>query len=264
MVVKNMQLSSSSAIQKISKLSSFRRLKTQTKGSKYGNGRNHSGQITVWHRGGGHKRAYRSIGWSLQGVVQGLEYDPNRTSKILRIFQPDTHSHRYILEVKNLGVGNLVRSFAHAKLDLGHQNHLQNLLQGSILHNLGKKKGNLGQYLRAPGTYGQLINHQKIYTRIKLRSGVHRLFLKSATATLGSVGSENWKLIEVGSAGRSRHLGRRPHVRGVAINPIDHPHGGGEGRTSGGRPSVTPWGKPTKGQPTKKRFSPLEIAPNKK
>lgn len=245
------------------KLSFFQPLKSFTKGYKYGNGRNRQGQITVRHRGGGSKRSYRWMSWGSQGVIQGLEYDPNRFSKILRIFQPDTHTHGYMLEVKDLEAGSLVKSFSRAGFDLGHQNFLKNHLQGAILHNIGKNKWNLGQYIRAPGTFGQLINQQGSYTRVKLSSGTHRLFLKSSSATLGSVGSEEWKLERIGSAGRSRHFGRRPKVRGVAINPVDHPHGGGEGRTSGGRPSVTPWGKPTKGQPTKKRVSFFEISSKK-
>jgi large subunit ribosomal protein L2 len=238
-------------------------LKSQSLGFSYGKGRNHSGKITAWHRGKGHKRLYRNIDFNRQisnGLVEGFEYDPNRTSWIIRLFNPDKLKHHYILGVKSLKRGNLVFSHLKEKIRQGNSILLQDLPSGFVIHNLSSGPSKKGQYLRAAGTYGQLILKTSKYARIKLRSGEHRLFPLQAHASLGSVCNEDSKFKNLGKAGRNRWLGRRPIVRGVAINPVDHPHGGGEGKTSGGRPSVTPWGKPTKGQPTVKSYSYLRIS----
>lgn len=229
------------------------RIKKKCVPNKNSSGRNHSGQITVRHRGAGVKHAYRilDIDHKLSnGLVQGYEYDPNRNPNISRLFNPDTHSHIYTLGVKDVSRGKVLRSYNAAKLQDGHSLCLSSIPAGYVLHNLSTSKEKKGQYLRSAGAYGQLLQKANNYARIKLRSGEHKLFSLMGTATLGSVCDEGYRQINHGKAGRRRYLGFRPRVRGVAINPVDHPHGGGEGKTSGGRPSVTPWGKPTKGQPT--------------
>lgn len=227
-------------------------LKTYTKGliSKFG--RNNQGRICVGHRGGGHKSKYRSLAHNSQGFIEGLEYDPYRTTILNRVFQPDTHTHKYTSQIKGIKSETTFRSFTKIKLRVGHQHLLKTIGQGWILHKVSTHIHKVSQYLRAAGTYGQWINNQGLYSRLKLISGIHRLFPITGCAILGRSGNEDHHLLSYGNAGRIRHLGWRPKVRGVAINPVDHPHGGGEGRTSGGRPSVTPWGKPTKGQPTRK------------
>lgn len=238
-------------------------LKSRSCGYLFGSGRNNSGQITAWHRGNGHKRLYRKVDFSRQiehGLVEGFEYDPNRTPGIIRIFNPDTLRHNYILGVKSLTYGSLIAPKLKEKIRDGHSFTLQDLPSGFVIHNLSSGPNKKGQYLRAAGVYGQLVAKTKTHARIKLRSGEHRLFSLKSYATLGSVTNEESKFTNLGKAGRNRWYGRRPHVRGVAINPVDHPHGGGEGRTSGGRPSVTPWGKPTKGQPTVKTYNLLRMS----
>jgi large subunit ribosomal protein L2 len=244
-------------------------LKSLTSGYLFGNGRNHSGQITSWHRGGGHKRLYRNIDFYRKkdgiGLVEGIEYDPNRSSLIIRVFNPDIHIHSYLLGVKGLKTGDLVRNYSIVRIKIGNHLYLKDLPSGFVIHNLSSIINKKAQYLRAAGTYGQLIGKTSCHARIKLRSGEHRLFPLNASATLGPVSNEDSKFTNIGKAGRNRWYGIRPHVRGVAINPVDHPHGGGEGRTSGGRPSVTPWGKPTKGQPTiSKMVNPLRLVLRKK
>lgn len=234
-------------------------LKSLTCGYLFGTGRNNTGHITSWQKGGGHKRLYRKIDFfskERQGLIEGLEYDPNRTSWIIRLFNPDKHSHSYILGVKGLNSGDLINK---NKIKDGSFIILKDLPSGFVIHNLSTGLNKKAQYLRAAGTYGQLITKTSQYARIKLRSGEHRLFSLNAQASIGIVSNEDSKFVKLGKAGRNRWYGVRPHVRGVAINPVDHPHGGGEGRTSGGRPSVTPWGKPTKGQPTCHRFNSLRV-----
>lgn len=230
-------------------------------------GRNHSGKITLRHRGGGHTKHYRKLDFSRKkaiGVVEGFEHDPYRKAWIQRTFHPDKHQHNYMLGVQDLKVGNIVRNFKKAKLKSGHHQLLKNIPLGYVVHNISATPNKEGQYLRAAGTYGQVLQKTKTHARIKLRSGEHRLFSLKASASLGAVSCEDAKLVKYGKAGRKRWMGFRPSVRGVAINPVDHPHGGGEGKTSGGRPSVTPWGKPTKGQPTVKKHQPLRLIHRKK
>lgn len=232
------------------------RLKKKCCPNKTNAGRNHSGQITVRHRGGGVKHAYRLLDIDHKqsnGLVQGYEYDPNRNPNISRLFNPDTHFHNYVLGAKDVGRGKILRSFGGAKLQDGHSLSLASIPAGYILHNLSTSKEKQGQYLRSAGAYGQLLQKANNSARVKLRSGEHKLFSLLGSATLGSVCEEGYRHTNFGKAGRKRYLGFRPSVRGVAINPVDHPHGGGEGKTSGGRVSVTPWGKPTKGQPTVKK-----------
>jgi large subunit ribosomal protein L2 len=230
-------------------------------------GRNHSGQITLSHRGGGHSKHYRCVDFSRSeafGLVVGIEHDPYRKAWIQRTFNPDKHKHKYILGVKDLIAGNIVRNLQNARLKRGHHHFLSSIPLGYVVHNLSTSINKSGQYLRAAGTYGQVLQKTKTHARIKLRSGEHRLFSLKASASLGAVSCEDAKLVKYGKAGRKRWMGFRPSVRGVAMNPVDHPHGGGEGKTSGGRPSVTPWGKPTKGQPSVKKYNPLRLVHRKK
>jgi len=257
-------------LNRISLLKKCKHVKSLVSGHLSKKGRNNSGQITCWHKGGGHKRLYRHVDFLRKkswGLVEGFEYDPYRNSWINRLFNPDIHFYSYILGIKGLKTGDYLKDFydtnnkIHTKVKIGSHLYLKDLPSGFVIHNLSSNLNKKGQYLRAAGAYGQLITKTSNYARIKLRSGEHRLFPLSAAASLGSVCNEDYKFTKLGKAGRNRWYGRRPIVRGVAINPVDHPHGGGEGRTSGGRPSVTPWGKPTKGQPTKNKscFSPLRV-----
>ena len=238
-------------------------LKSCVCGYFFGNGRNNHGRITSMHRGGGHSRLYRKINFSRSfggGLVISLEYDPNRNPWISRLFHPDQLNHSYILGVKNLNVGNCVRNFDKERFRLGYHTLLKNVPSGFVIHNLSSNPNKKGQYLRSSGAYGILVQKTDFHARIKLRSGEHRLFPLNASATLGIVCNEDSKFVNIGKAGRNRWKGIRPRVRGVAINPVDHPHGGGEGKTSGGQPSVTPWGKPTKGQPTVHTYNSLRIS----
>lgn len=233
-------------------------LKSRTKSWNFSNGRNNKGRITAWHRGGGHNKLYRRIDTQrifTNGIVVGLEYDPNRTAFLARVFNPDTKKNNYILAPTQIKRGDIIRSNSgHLKNtynDNGHSQKLRYINTGRTLYNLSLKPNGHGQVLRAPGAYGKLIKKTQNKAEIKLKSGHSRWFDINTIATLGIVSNSEKRFNSLKKAGHSRWLGRRPIVRGVAMNPIDHPHGGGEGKTSGGRPSVTPWGKPTKGKPTK-------------
>lgn len=243
-------------LNKCNLLQNTKPLKKFTKGISFGNGRNHHGHITNWRKGGGHSRLYRSVNFLRNtnsfGLVEGTEYDPNRSANIMRIFNPDFHAHSYVLAIKNLRRGYCIRNYFSSKI--GNHLLLKDAPTGFVINNLSKGYQQKGTYLRAAGVYGQIIFKTQYLAKIKLRSGEHRIFPVKASATLGILGNENLKFIKLGKAGRNRWLGVKPSVRGVAINPVDHPHGGGEGKTSGGRPSVTPWGKPTKNQPTRKKI----------
>ena len=230
-------------------------------------GRNHKGQITAYHRGGGHKKLYRYVDFQrldTYGIVEAIEYGPFPTAYLARIYNNKEKKHSYILTPKNLCIVSLVRSGSEAEIKLGHALPLSRIPVGSLLHNLSISEGKRGQYCRAAGTYAQLIQKTKNFARVRLVSGEQRLITLNSYASLGVVSNENLSLNTVGKAGRNRWYGRRPHVRGVAMNPIDHPHGGGEGKTSGGRPSVTPWGKPTKGPKTSRSRNSLILVPRKK
>ena len=241
-------------------------LKTLTKGYQFGHGRNHHGHITNWNKGKGHFRLYRNVdffrNFNSFGIVEGLEYDPNRTARIIRVFNPDLHKHSYTLAVKTLKRGDFVRNYFSSQI--GNHIYLKDVPTGFVINNLSIGYHKIGKYIRAAGAYGQIIYKTQYVARIKLKSGEHRIFSVIASATLGNIGNENSKFIKLGKAGRNRWYNVKPTVRGVAINPVDHPHGGGEGRTSGGRPSVTPWGKPTKNQPTLKKINPLRVELKKK
>ncbi len=219
-------------------------------------GRGASGRIAVRFRGGGAKRLYRLVDfkrrkWGVPAVVERLEYDPNRTAFIALISYQDGEK-AYILAPQRLKAGDTV--IADAKVDVkpGNAMPLRAMPIGTIIHNVELKPLKGGQLARSAGAYAQLVGRDAGYAQIRLTSGELRMVLDTCMATVGAVSNQDHMNESLGKAGRSRHMGRRPHVRGVAMNPIDHPHGGGEGRTSGGRNPVTPWGQPTKGRKTRK------------
>ena len=229
-------------------------IKSLIKGFQRSKGRNNQGKITISHRGGGHKRLYRKISFNqdnLQGVVESIEYDPNRSSFISLI--KTEKGFKYILTPEGLKKGDLIQSGKEAPIEKGNTLSLKNIPLGSNIYNIGLKPKSGGQLIRSAGTFGQLVQKGEKYAKIRLKSGNQRLIPLKCLATIGSVSNINHKNKKLGKAGRSRWLNRRPHVRGVAMNPVDHPHGGGEGKTSGGRPSVTPKGIITKGKPTRKK-----------
>lgn len=222
-------------------------------------GRNNNGHMTSRHRGGGHKRRYRIVDFRRDKIgvpanVRTLEYDPVRTARIALLVYADGEK-RYILAPDGLEVGHTVVSSAHADIKPGNCLKLRYIPLGTIVHNVELRPGKGGQMVRSAGVGAQLMAREGRYATLRLPSGEFRKVLIECRATIGSVGNAEHLNIKIGKAGRSRWLGRRPHVRGVAMNPVDHPHGGGEGRTSGGRHPVTPWGFPTKGKPTRKNKS---------
>lgn len=232
-------------------------IKSQTKFWKSSTGRNNKGRITAWHRGGGHTKLYRTIDLkrkNTQGIIIGLEYDPNRSAFLARVFNPDTRKHNYIIAPTNVKKGDVIRSNSkRSGVQNGHSKSLRNIMTGSFIHNLSISVGGDAQILRSPGAYGVILKRTKNLAKVKLKSGQSRWFDIRTIATNGIVSNTDSRFKKLRKAGQSRWLGHRPIVRGVAMNPVDHPHGGGEGKTSGGRPSVTPWGKPTKG-PSTRRF----------
>nr|AZJ13612.1 ribosomal protein L2 [Endarachne binghamiae] len=231
-------------------------LKLLTKYHKSSTGRNNKGRITAWHKGGGHPKLYRKIDLKrkyTQGIVVGLEYDPNRSAFLARIFNPDTKNHAYIIAPSEIKRGDVIRSNSTRNgFQNGHSKTLQYIMTGTLIHNLSTLPEQDAKILRAPGACGLILKRTKNLAKVRLRSGQYRWFNIKTIATNGVVSNPNFRFNKLYKAGQSRWLGRRPTVRGVAMNPIDHPHGGGEGKTSGGRPSVTPWGKPTKGKFTKR------------
>jgi large subunit ribosomal protein L2 len=218
-------------------------------------GRNSKGRITIWFRGGGHKRHYRVIDFRRDKVdvparVAALEYDPNRSARIALLHYRDGEK-RYILAPDGMKVGQTVLAGAGADILPGNALPIKMIPAGTMIHNLELRKGKGGQLVRSAGAAAQLVAKEGDYAQVKLPSGEVRKVHADCVATVGQVGNLDHKNVSFGKAGRTRWLGRKPHNRGVAMNPIDHPHGGGEGRTSGGRHPVTPWGKPTKGAKTR-------------
>lgn len=218
-------------------------------------GRNNLGRITSRHIGGGHRQKYRIIDFrrnklEIPAKVASIEYDPNRSSRIALLHYTDGEK-RYILAPLDLKVGDTVVSSASADIKPGNALPLRAIPLGTIIHNIELKVGKGGQLARSAGTFAQLMAKEGKYAQVKLPSGEVRMVLLDCIATVGQVGNLDHENVSIGKAGRSRWLGRRPKVRGVAMNPVDHPHGGGEGRTSGGRHPVTPWGIPTKGYKTR-------------
>ncbi len=220
-------------------------------------GRNSQGRITSWHRGGGHKKMYRVIDFKRQkdGIparVASIEYDPNRTSYIALLHYADGEK-TYILAPDSLKVGDTVSSGQGSDIKPGCTLKLKDIPLGTLIHNIELKPQEGGRMVRSAGSFAQLVAKEGGYAQVRLPSGEVRMVMTECRATIGQVSNKEYENITYGKAGRSRWIGRRPHVRGVAMNPIDHPHGGGEGKTSGGRHPVTPWGKPTKGYKTRNR-----------
>jgi large subunit ribosomal protein L2 len=229
--------------------------KALTEGLRGHGGRNNMGRITARRRGGGHKRRYRIVDFKrtkfdVAASVERLEYDPNRSGFIALIRYEDGELS-YILAPQRLAVGDTVVAGRSVDVKPGNALPLQNIPVGTIVHNVEMKKGKGGQIARAAGTYAQLIGKDQGYAQLRLKSGELRMVRAECMATVGAVSNPDQQNVKIGKAGRSRWLGKRPSVRGVAMNPIDHPHGGGEGKSSGGRHPVTPWGKPTKGKRTR-------------
>ena len=229
--------------------------KTLTVGLSKSGGRNNKGRVTARRRGGGHKRLYRMIDFKrnhfeIPAKVERIEYDPNRSAFIALLLYKDGKKS-YILAPQRLAVGDTVVSSAKADIKPGNALPLANIPVGTIIHNVELKPGKGGQIARSAGTYVQLVGRDQSYSILRLNSGEQRMTRSECMATIGAVSNPDNKNIKLAKAGRSRWLGRRPSGRGVAMNPIDHPHGGGEGKTSGGRHPVTPWGKPTKGKKTR-------------
>jgi len=218
-------------------------------------GRNSVGRVTSRHIGGGHKQKYRIIDFrrdkrDIPAKVATIEYDPNRSARIALLHYVDGEK-RYMLAPLGLKVGDTILASATADIKPGNSLPLKAIPLGTIIHNIEMKIGKGGQLVRSAGTFAQLMNKEGKYAQVKLPSGEVRMVLQECIATIGQVGNIDHENINIGKAGRSRWLGKRPKVRGVAMNPVDHPHGGGEGRTSGGRHPVTPWGIPTKGYKTR-------------
>ena len=233
--------------------------KALTEGLSGSGGRNNQGRITVWHRGGGHKRRYRLIDFRRRrddqpATVERLEYDPNRSAFIALIRYPDG-ALAYILAPQRLAPGDTVVSGDRTDIKPGNCMPLRNMPVGTIVHNIELKPGAGGQLARSAGSYAQLLGKDADRVVIRLVSGEQRLVRADCRASVGPVSNPDHQNAKLGKAGRSRWLGRRPHVRGVVMNPVDHPHGGGEGRTSGGRHPVTPWGVSTKGHRTRSNKS---------
>jgi len=231
-------------------------VKALTEGLTAKGGRNNTGRITARHRGGGHKRRYRMVDFKrrrfdLPATVERLEYDPNRSAFIALVKYEDGEL-AYILAPQRLTAGDVVVSGERCDIKPGNAMPMENIPVGTIIHNIEMRPGKGGQIARAAGTYAQLVGKDSGYAQLRLSSGEARMVAATGMATIGAVSNPDNKNIKKAKAGRNRWLGKRPSVRGVAMNPVDHPHGGGEGRTSGGRHPVTPWGVPTKGKRTRR------------
>ena len=230
--------------------------KSLTEGLTKTGGRNNTGRITSWNRGGGHKRRYRLIDFkrnkfNVQAHVMRVEYDPNRSS-FIALIKYDDGEYSYILAPQKISVGDIVQSSPKADIKPGNCLPLKNIPVGTIVHNIETKSGKGGQIARSAGSYAQLAGRDGDCVIVKLSSGELRLIKGSCLATVGVLSNPDHQNRKYSKAGRSRWLGRRSVVRGCAMNPVDHPHGGGEGKTSGGRHPVTPWGVPTKGKKTRR------------
>jgi large subunit ribosomal protein L2 len=218
-------------------------------------GRRNAGDITIWHRGGGHKRKLRTIDFKrdksgVPGKVASIEYDPNRSARIALIVYADGEK-RYILHPVGLQVGQKIVSGPEADILVGNALPLRNIPAGTTIHNIELRPGKGAQMVRSAGGSAQLVAKEGDYALVKLPSGETRKVLIDCMATVGQIGNLDHENISIGKAGRTRWMGRRPVNRGVSMNPVDHPHGGGEGKTSGGRHPVTPWGQPTRGYKTR-------------
>ena len=222
---------------------------------KRGSGRNNNGHITVRHKGGGHKQHYRIVDFKrnkdgIPAKVERLEYDPNRSANLALLLYADGE-RRYIIAPRGVAVGTELASGIDAGIKPGNCLPLRNIPVGNTVHNIEMKPGKGGQIARAAGTFAQLVAKEDDYAQLRMPSGEIRKIHLECYATIGTVGNLQHENIQIGKAGRTRWMGVRPTVRGVVMNPVDHPHGGGEGRTSGGRHPVTPWGQPTRGYKTR-------------
>ena len=230
-------------------------VKALTEGKHSSGGRNNNGRTTVRFRGGGHKQAYRRVDFKrrkfdVSARVERIEYDPNRTG-FIALLKYEDGTEAYILAPQRLAQGDVVVAGEHVDVKPGNAMPMGNMPIGTIIHNIEFKVGKGGQLARSAGAYAQIVGRDQDYVILRLNSGEQRLVHGRCMATVGAVSNPDHMNISIGKAGRTRWLGRRPHNRGVSMNPIDHPHGGGEGRSSGGRHPVTPWGKPTKGKKTR-------------
>ncbi|MCB1055207.1 MAG: 50S ribosomal protein L2 [Acidobacteria bacterium] len=237
-------------------LTASRPHKALTKGKSSSGGRNNKGQVTIWFRGGGHKRRYRSIDFKrdkhgVPATVASVEYDPNRSARIALLNYADGEK-RYILWPNGLEVGATVAAGEDAEINVGNALPLAKIPLGTVIHNIELKIGKGGQMVRSAGAGAQLMAKEGAYAQVRLPSGEVRRVHVNCYATVGQVGNVDHENVSLGKAGRKRWQGKRPHNRGVTMNPVDHPMGGGEGRSSGGRHPCTPWGKPTKGYKTRK------------
>lgn len=231
-------------------------VKTLTEGRSKSGGRNNRGRMTVRRRGGGHKRRYRIVDFKrrkfgIEATVERLEYDPNR-SAFIALLRYEDGERAYIVAPQRLRAGDRVVADEQADIKPGNAMPMRNMPVGTIVHNVEMKPGKGGQIARAAGNYAQLIGKDAGYALLRLSSGEQRMVRAECMATVGAVSNPDNQNVKLGKAGRNRWRGRRPKVRGVAMNPVDHPHGGGEGRSSGGRHPVTPWGAPTKGKRTRR------------
>lgn len=229
--------------------------KSLTEGKRKTGGRNNHGRVTAWQRGGGHKQRYRVIDWKrrkwdMPAAVERLEYDPNRTA-FIALIQYEDGEKAYILAPQRLKEGDKVEAGERADIKPGNALPLSRIPVGTIVHNVEMKPGKGGQLARSAGTYVQVVGRDRGYAQLKIASGEVRMVRAECMASIGAVSNPDHMNQNYGKAGRSRWTGKRPHVRGVVMNPVDHPLGGGEGRSSGGRHPVTPWGKPTKGYKTR-------------
>ena len=220
-------------------------------------GRNNLGRVTVRFRGGGHKKKYRVIDYrrdkdNVSAKVASIEYDPNRSSRIALLNYVDGEK-RYIVAPENIKVGDMLQSGSGSEIRPGNTLPLKDIPVGTIIHNIELKAGKGAQLVRSAGARAQIMAREGKYCHVKLTSGEVRMVISQCKATVGQVGNQEHEIIKTGKAGRNRWLGKRPHVRGVAMNPVDHPMGGGEGRSSGGRHPVSPWGKLAKGFKTRKK-----------
>ena len=229
--------------------------KALTVGKRKTGGRRNAGDVTSWWRGGGHKRKLRAIDFKrdkagIPAKVVSIEYDPNRSARIALLSYADGE-HRYILQPNGLQVGQKIVSGPDADIVVGNALPLRNIPPGTTVHNIELKPGKGAQMARSAGAQAQLVAKEGDYALLKLPSGETRRVLVDCMATIGQVGNLDHENVAIGKAGRTRWMGKRPHNRGVSMNPVDHPHGGGEGKTSGGRHPVTPWGQPTRGYKTR-------------
>ena len=234
-------------------------VKALTEGKNESGGRNNNGRTTVRFRGGGHKQAFRRVDFKrrkfdVSARVERIEYDPNRTG-FVALLKYDDGEIGYILAPQRLATGDTVVAGEHVDVKPGNAMPIGNIPIGTIVHNIELKIGKGGQIARSAGTYAQIVGRDQEYVIVRLNSGEQRLVHGRCMATVGAVSNPDHMNTSIGKAGRKRWMGFRPHNRGVTMNPIDHPHGGGEGRTSGGRHPVTPWGFPTKGKKTRKNKS---------